>query len=100
MSVPSTDITDAYSWILYLDPSEHLNEYKLVKNAQLDSFILIQDIRNAKGPRPSWLTVLPALVDTRNRKAFRGPTCIKRLVSIELPPEHLRKLAKTRKLTW
>lgn len=90
----SQDITDAYAWILYLNPEEHVNEYKIVKNANLESFILLQDIRNAKGPKPSWLSTLPALVNTRERKAYRGPSCLKRLVAIELPPELMRKLKK------
>jgi hypothetical protein len=95
----SQDPAEAYAWILYLNPDEHVNEYKLVKNASLESFILLQDVRNAKGPKPAWLSVLPTLVSTKERKAFRGPSCLKRLVSIDLPPEHLRKL-KNKKGIW
>lgn len=93
------DISDAYAWILYLNPDEHVNEYKLVKNASLETFILLQDVRKAKGPKPAWLSSLPALVNTRERKAYRGASCLKRLVTIELPPEHLRKL-KSRRDIW
>jgi hypothetical protein len=92
------DPTEAYAWILYLNPDEHINEYKLVKNANLESFILLQDVRNATGPKPSWLSTLPALVSTRERKAYRGSSCLKKLVSIELPPEHLKKLNKKREI--
>jgi hypothetical protein len=93
------DPAEAYEWILYLNPDEHVNEYKLVKNARLESFILLQDVRHATGPKPSWLSVLPALVSTKERKAYRGPSCLKKLVSIDLPPEHLRKL-KSRREFW
>jgi hypothetical protein len=92
MNVPS----DAYLWILYLDPTVHTQEYKLIVNASLDSYVLIQDIRNAPSLEP-WMSVLPALVDTRKKLAYRGPTCLKKLVSIDLPPEHAKRLAKRRK---
>lgn len=93
------DISSAYSWVLYLDQNIHLDEYKLVKNANLESFIFIQDIKKL-ATRPPWLSTLPALVDTQQRLAYRGPTCIKRLMSIELPPEHLKRLSKKTKNTW
>jgi len=93
------DPAEAYAWILYLNPDDHINEYKIVKNASLESFILLQDVRNAIGPKPSWLSVLPALVSTKDRLAYRGPSCLKKLVSIDLPPEHLRKL-KGRREFW
>jgi hypothetical protein len=95
----NTDISSAYSWVLYLDKNVHIDEYKLVKNANLESFIFIQDVKQLKS-RPAWLSTLPALVDTQQKLAYRGPTCIKRLVSIELPPEHLKRLAKKTKSSW
>lgn len=85
--------SEAYPWILYLDPLVHTEEYHLVKNAGLD-FILVQDIRLSKGTRPPWLHVLPALVDTNDRLAYRGVSCLKKLLQIDLPPEHARRLRK------
>lgn len=90
----------AYAWVLYLNPEEHTNEYKLVKNANLESLILLQDVRLAKEHLPSWLSVLPALVDTRQMLAFRGPSCLQKMISIELPPEHLKRLQKQYKTKW
>jgi hypothetical protein len=85
----------AHPWILYLNPDEHINEFKLVKNAALDSFILLQDIRNwPGGPKPEWLEVMPVLLDTSKRLAYRGLSCLPQLVSIELPPEHAKRLNK------
>jgi hypothetical protein len=90
------DPSEAYKWILYLNPEVHTQEYKLVMNASLDTFILVQDVR--QGPKlPHWLSVLPALVDTKERLAYRGPTCMSKLVSIELPPEHLKRLKRRSK---
>ena len=83
-----------YPWILYLNPELHVNEYKLVKNANLESFILIQDVRKSDSSLPDWLSVLPALVDTKAMVAYRSESCIKKLVGLELPPEHLKRLAK------
>lgn len=96
--------SDAFLWILYLDPSVHTQEYALVKNASLESFIHLQDIRNSVNtmpPRPEWLDVMPVLVDTRAKLAYRGHSCMDKLVNIELPPEHLKRLTKsTRKSKW
>ena len=90
----------------------HHDEYALVKNAGLDGFILVLDVRDAPrdgrtsgatgapgihtGPNglPMWLQTLPALVDTRQRLAYRGPSCLKKLVTIEIPPEHSRRLQR------
>jgi hypothetical protein len=104
-SVLNAAPSDAFLWILYLDPSVHTKEYTLVKNASLESFIHLQDIRdsvNVMPPRPEWLDVMPVLVDTRMRLAYRGHSCMDKLVSIELPPEHLKRLTKAagRKLKW
>jgi hypothetical protein len=87
------DISDAYKWILYLNPEVHEREFRLVKNAGLDSFILVQDIRKASG-MPDWLSVLPAVVNTKERIAWRGVSCFQKLVSIELPSEHIKRLSK------
>ena len=87
------DISDAYKWILYLNPEVHEREYKIIKNAGLDSFILVQDIRKASNI-PDWLDVLPAIVSTKERVAWRGASCFKKLVSIELPSEHIKRLSK------
>ena len=86
--------SDAYAFILYVDPLVHVDEFRLVKNAGLSDFIFVQDITIAKGPRPPWLQVLPALVDTQARLAYRGPTCLKKLLAIDLPPEHARRLRR------
>lgn len=96
------DVADAYQWVLYLNPEVHTNEYKLVRNAGLEGLIMIQDVRAATGPKPTWLSVLPALVDTRARLAYRGATCIKKMVSIELPPEHAKRLSRmaSRRTKW
>jgi hypothetical protein len=87
-------VEDAYAWILYVDPQVHVNEYRLVRNAGLEDFIYIQDVKLCKGPRPQWLQVLPAIVDTAARLAYRGPTCLKKLLAIDLPPEHLKRLKR------
>jgi hypothetical protein len=87
------DISDAYKWILYLNPSIHEKEYRLVKNASLDSFILVQDVRRAPA-LPSWLGVLPAIVNTKQKTAWRGESCLKKILSIDLPTEHLKRLGK------
>jgi len=99
---PSFDISEAYNWILYLNPEVHLDEYKLIKNASLDSYVLLQDIRASTGVKPQWLSVLPVLVDTKKMMGYRGSTCIQKLVSIELPPEIVKRLNKhsSRKLKW
>lgn len=98
----SFDVSDAYKWVLYVDPSVHENEVRVVRNANLENYILIQDVRRANVNLPTWLDVLPALVDTHNRVAYRGPTCFSKLVTVELPPEHVRRLAKAvaRKNKW
>ena len=87
------DISDAYKWILYLNPEVHEREFKIVKNAGLDSFILVQDIRKSPG-LPDWLSVLTAIVNTRERTAWLGQSCFQKLVSIELPSEHIKRLSK------
>jgi len=85
----------AHPWILYLNPEVHVNEFKLVKNAGLESFILLQDMRKwPGGQKPDWLEVMPVLLDTTRRLAHRGQSCISKLVSIELPPEHAKRLNK------
>lgn len=102
LSVHGQDPADAYNWILYVDPTVHLKEFALVKNASLESFIHIQDIRQATSVRPDWLDTLPCLVDTKARMAYRGHSCMEKLVSIELPPEHMKRLAKatSRRTKW
>lgn len=85
-----------YKWILYVNPEVHVNEYKIVKNAQLENYILIQDVRQAK-VLPTWLSVLPCLVNTKTRKAFRGSTCMKNLVNVDLPIEHQKRLHRKQK---
>lgn len=94
------DVSDAYPWILYLDPSVHTDEASLVTNAGLEPYVHLQDVRKATGARPAWMSVLPALVDTKRRKAYRGPTCLHKLVSIELPREYLRRLNKPKATVW
>jgi hypothetical protein len=91
------DVSDSYRWILYYDPETHTQEAKLVHNALLDSFILVQDIKQAPSNRPAWLSNFPVLVDTKRRVAYRGQTCFKQLVSIELPPEHARRLQQAQR---
>lgn len=95
---------NAYPWVLYLNPEIHLNEYKLVKNANLESFICLQDIRQCKSEclanMPPWLSVLPALVDTKKMIAFRGSSALQKLVHIDLPPEHLKRITKQYKIKW
>ena len=86
-----------YKWILYLNPDDHVNEYKLVKNAQLENYILLQDVRQTKMILPPWLSILPCLVNTKTRTAYRGPTCIKNLVTIDLPIEHQKRLHRKQK---
>jgi hypothetical protein len=81
-------------WIIYLDPTIHQNEFKLIKNANLDSLISIQDIRKSKLGLPSWMSVLPALVDTQTDMAWRGPSCLEKILSIELPKEHVMRLKR------
>lgn len=101
-SVHGQEPADAYNWILYVDPTVHLKEFALVKNASLESFIHIQDIRQATTVRPDWLDTLPCLVDTKARMAYRGHSCMEKLVSIELPPEHMKRLTKatSRRTKW
>jgi len=84
----------AYQWILYLDPNVHTEEYKLVKNAGIENFILLQDIKKANVVLPSWLNVLPVLLQTSTKRAYRGQSCLKKMTSIELPAEHLKRLNK------
>lgn len=86
-----------YEWILYADPSVHTSEVRLVTNAGLESFIHVQDVRLAPGDLPSWMDVMPVLLNTESRLAHRGPSCIKKLVSIDLPPEHSRRLIGKKK---
>lgn len=89
---------DVYAWILYYDSDIHIEEGKIVRNAALESFILLQDVRKATNVhRPAWLTVLPALVDTKAKMAYRGPSCLKKLVTIDLPPEHLKRIHRLAK---
>jgi len=99
MMAKATDISDAYPFVLYLNPSEHVHEYKLVRNASLDNYICVQDIRHMPShiQKPQWFTNFPILVETRTRKAYRGPSCFKKMISIELPPEHVKRLAKRTK---
>jgi hypothetical protein len=93
---------EAYQWILYLNPEESPDAFKLVKNAGLESFILLQDVRLANQQLPDWLSVLPALVNTHDRLAYRANACMEALFKIELPPEHMKRLAKmnARKNKW
>jgi hypothetical protein len=99
------DISDAYKWILYVNPEVHQDEYKLVRNASLDNFILLQDLRHAplgtlqKHP---WLESAPCLYNTHQKIAYCGASCLQKLINIELPPEHLKKLNKlaSKKQTW
>ena len=93
---PQQSPQQAYPYILYLNPQTHINEHKLVKNAQLENFILLQDVALAKENLPDWLSVLPALVNTKEMKAYRGPTCFKKLLEIDLPPEHLKRLLRNK----
>lgn len=88
------DVADAYKWVLYVNGATHENEMRIVKNANLENFILIQDVRHAREALPDWLGPLPVLVDTHARLAYRGPTCFSKLVALELPPEHVRRLSK------
>lgn len=64
-----------------------------MKNASLESFISIQDVHSAS-KMPEWLSVLPVLVDTSMNLAWRGPSCLSKLITIDLPIEHLRRLTK------
>jgi hypothetical protein len=102
LQLTGQDPAEAYAWILYVDPSVHIKEFALVKNASLESFIHIQDIRQATSPRPDWMDTLPCVVDTKARMAYRGHSCMEKLVSIELPPEHMKRLAKatSRRTKW
>jgi hypothetical protein len=88
------DVADAYKWVLYVNANVHENEVRIVKNADLENFILIQDVRHAREELPDWLGPLPVLVDTHARLAYRGRSCFTKLVGLELPPEHLRRLSK------
>jgi hypothetical protein len=54
---------------------------------------LIQDTRLAPA-LPSWLSVLPAIVNTKQKTAWRGQSCLKKILTIELPTEHLKRLGK------
>ena len=66
-----------------------------MKNAGLENFILLQDIKQwPGGTKPDWLSVMPVLVDTTRRLGHRGSSCLTKLVSIELPPEHAKRLNK------
>ena len=84
----------AYPYILYLSAKTHVNEYKLVKNAQLEHFILLQDVANGPAQLPPWLDVLPTLVDTKTMMAYRGHSCFEKMMQIDLPPEHLKRLSR------
>jgi hypothetical protein len=88
------DLVDAYKYFLYLDPSIHVQEDKLVRNAGLESFILVLDVRKSPEKLPEYLNKLPALLDKSKMLAYRGDTCMQHLVSIKLPPEHLKRLEK------
>ncbi len=96
------DPAEAWPYVLYVDPDVHHDEWRLVRNAGLDSFLNVQDIRKLRrGPQakalPQWLSVLPALVDTKTKMAYRGSECMPKLVSVPLPPEHLKRLSKLTK---
>lgn len=82
-----------------MNPDVHTSEYRLVKNAALDSFILIQDTRSAPS-LPAWLGVLPALLDTKTMMAYRAESCLKKLISIDLPIEHTKRLSKVKRHSW
>lgn len=95
------DISDAYAWILYLNPEVHVAEARSV--ARLDTYILVQDVRLCPGGLknlPSWMSVLPVLVDTKHRMAYRGASCMSKLATIELPPELVKKASKARRNNW
>jgi len=97
----SLNTLTAYPWVLYLNPEIHINEYKIVKNANLESLISLQDSRQcATEDIPPWLSVLPVLVDTKKMVAYRGTSCLQKLVSIDLPPEHLKRIARQYKIKW
>lgn len=95
---------NAYPWVLYLNPEIHINEYKVVKNANLESLISLQDARDCHGECKSqvapWLSVLPCLVDTRKMLAYRGTSALQKLVNIDLPPEHLKRISRQYKIKW
>ena len=83
-----------YEWILYYDPRVHTKEVSLVKNAGLEQFICLQDITRGPTRLPSWLDTMPVLVNTSQKMAYRGSSCLDTLVNIELPPEFLKKLRR------
>jgi len=85
---------DLYEWILYYDSTEQTKEPNLVKQTGLETFILLQDIQLAKQVLPDWITNLPVLLHTPSKTAYRGNACAQKLVNIELPQEHVRKLQK------
>ena len=91
------ELADVHPWILYLDPELHPMEWKVVHTGNLDTYILVLDVRKSPHRLPPWLSVLPALVDTRSRTAYRGASCMTKLATIELPPEYVRKLSKASK---
>ena len=93
------DIADAYPWVLYALPEKHVKEISIVKHANLDNYILIQNM-NKCTTKPAWLNVLPVLVDTRNKLAYRGQTCYSQLIKIEIPPEYMSKHHKRQKTLW
>jgi hypothetical protein len=85
-----------YEWILYVDSTIHTREVSIVKNAGLETFICLQDIRKAPSTTvlPSWLNTMPVLVNASKMLAYRGPSCMETLVNIELPPEFLKKMKR------
>jgi len=88
------DLVDSYRYFLYLDPTIHTQEDKLVRNAGLETFILVLDVRKSPQRLPEYLNTLPALVDKSKMLAFRGDSCMQHLVSIKLPPEHVKRLER------
>jgi hypothetical protein len=90
------DLSDTYRWILYIRPDIDVSEYRLVRNTGLDSFILVQDITKKPDTveAPSWFSKAPILVDTKEKLGYFGDLCLEKLVSIDLPPEHVQRLQK------
>jgi hypothetical protein len=89
----SHDIADAYPWVLYVNPAVHFRETQLIKEAQIQNLVLVQDMRKCPTVH-SWMNVLPILVDTQKKLAYRGSSCFQQLVKIEIPIEYLPKVPK------
>lgn len=92
------DISDAHPWILYLNPQLHAHESAVIQTAGLETYVLVQDIRHAPRDKPEWLTNLPILLDTKQRKAYRGSSCLQKLLTLKLPVEYSKRLQK--KSAW